>query len=397
MRATRAKKEASKSSKILVELSNSLDVENERISNAQRLKKLLDDNSKTADLDIQVVKAFNGISAYSMESSFSVQKSIETVPIAGGSVQAKDHLIRFCTQIGHQAYDAGSLESAALKLELMNNETFRDWQKPTLVSALFLLFNFVWIFVWYFYFPKKPHTFEQYMRGFALMGHLNKVLGFTSLHMLAFVYLGSPVAGAFQLAYGTKYRRFPATLDWCLRARKQLGLIAFLYAIFHMILSLLIANPAYFDNWYRVATTASAIVTMFTSPCWNGELAMITGVLGFVTMALVALSSVNSIASSLNWSEWQFVQSKLGLACLAISFTHTAIMYARFFTDKDYSSYTLIYRLSRVKGLGLIFPLLVLAIRFVFAYSPPISGRVDAIRNGSVASAPRSSKRDLIK
>jgi DMSO/TMAO reductase YedYZ heme-binding membrane subunit len=116
----------------------------------------------------------------------------------------------------------------------------------------------------------------------------------------------------------------------------------------------------------------------------NGELNIIFGILSFLIMILVALSSINSIANSFNWSEWQFVQSKLGISCLTVGLIHGIFMYARIYLEKDEFSYTTTYLLTRVKLIALYLPTLVLVLRFLFAYFTPLSNRIQMIRDGTL-------------
>jgi hypothetical protein len=62
---------------------------------------------------------------------------------------------------------------------------------------------------------------KKFIAKFSPLEHLNKVLGFSSLQLLAFVYCGSVMAAIYQLKYGTKYKRFPKYLDFWLKTRKQ--------------------------------------------------------------------------------------------------------------------------------------------------------------------------------
>jgi hypothetical protein len=58
----------------------------------------------------------------------------------------------------------------------------------SLISLIFLLLNIAWIYIHYYFFPKKSHDLEEYLKNSFISAHLNKVLGFTSLQMLSFVY-----------------------------------------------------------------------------------------------------------------------------------------------------------------------------------------------------------------
>ena len=217
------------------------------------------------------------------------------------------------------------------------------------------------------------------------MSHLNKVLGFSSLQILAFVYLGSVLAGIYQLKNGTKYQRFPQYLDFWLSTRKQFGLWSFFIASFHVITTIFTTNPTYLADWYRKIDDTNVVnrygLTIMTL---NGELNIIFGILSYLIMILVALSSINSIGNSFNWSEWQFVQSKLGILCLTVGLVHGAFMYARIYFEKDEFSYSNVYLLTRVKLIALYFPLMVLILRFLFAYFTPLSSRIKKIRDGTI-------------
>jgi predicted dinucleotide-binding enzyme/DMSO/TMAO reductase YedYZ heme-binding membrane subunit len=360
-----------KSKKIIIEVSNSADESDQ--SNAERLAAIFKKHS-----NVQVVKGFNLINAFSLISN---QTLDDKIPIAGNDQEAKELVINLCSKLGFSGVDVGPLKNAR-RLEQANRNTFEEWKLPFLNSAIFLVFNFGWIFLIYFYFPKKPHTFAQYLNEFSLLSHTNKVLGFSSLQILAFVYFGSIVASIYQLSYKTKYKRFPIYLDTWLKSRKQYGLIAFLLASFHVVTSLLVASPSYLADWYKKLEKPNKFnLTVMTL---NGEINMLTGVLAYILMVLVALSSINSIANSLNWQEWRFVQTKLGLSCLVTALVHDIFMYARIFLEKDELNYDLVYLVTRVKLIAIYFPLLVVVLRFVFSYFPPISNRLENIRNGTI-------------
>lgn len=395
------KNSTDKKPKIVIDISNLLDtVDNSQIkeSNAKKLNQYFQaklKQHKKSEQKISVIKAFNLINSYSFSSFLdsddkSNLTSLDlTVPIAGDDQKEKQKVIDFCASIGLRAYDIGDLEKGALKLELSNKQTFADWQSPSLWSFLFFIFNFVWIFIIYFLFPKKPQTFQEYLADFSLLSHLNKVLGFTALNLLAFVYFAYIIASIYQLKYSTKYKKFPAWLDYWLKTRKQYGLWAFLIASFHAMASIYMTNPFYLKDWYiKLANNGVGRMTL------NGELNIITGIVAYLLMVIVALTSINSIANSLNWSEWRFVQSKMGIACLAMGFLHDSFMYFRIFNERFEFNYDFVYLITRVKLTALYFPYIVLVSRFFLTYFKPISNRLEKIRNGTIVAGLNRSKND---
>ncbi|CAF4595525.1 unnamed protein product, partial [Rotaria magnacalcarata] len=54
-----------------------------------------------------------------------------------------------------------------------------------------------------------------------------------------------------QLAYGNKEKRFPAWLDKWLLSRKQLGLLTFAIALFHVFSTLVLMSPGYYKSWFH--------------------------------------------------------------------------------------------------------------------------------------------------
>jgi predicted dinucleotide-binding enzyme/DMSO/TMAO reductase YedYZ heme-binding membrane subunit len=378
--------------RIVIEVSNLTDdqhVDKVKISNAEKLQTLIQQKLDESSLNCQisVIKGFNLISAGEIsthsEKSFNKESLTsgfnQSVPIAGDSGKAKEAVVELCAKIGLRAYDIGSLNQSALKLEVTNKKTFNDWYYPSLISIGFFLFNFVWIFFNYFLFPKSPVTFEKYLDYFSLLSHSNKCAGYTSLQLIALVYFTSILASIYQLVNSTKYKRFPKYLDFCLKTRKQFGLWGFYMGTFHAIATIYIMNPMYLADWFRQPDH----LTKLTILRLDGELAILLGILAYILLAVLALTSINAIGTHLTMNEWRFVQTKLGLLSLFLGFAHDAVMYYNIFKQKDAKNYSVSYLMTRAKLTALYFPFLVLVLRFVFSYFPPISQRLEQIRTGA--------------
>lgn len=372
---------------ILVELSNSSEP-GQAVSNAEKLAKLIGYNLNFDSLRVNLIKGFNLVDAYSISFESGEKGSNELiVPICGDDLKSKEILSKLCSRLNIKTNDIGKLEHNALYLEKLNKETFIEWQMPSFICILYFIINFIWMFFHYYMFPKKPiESFHKYLLKTSLLELANKVLGLSALQLLAFVYLSSALAAIFQLAYKTKYRRFPNWLDFILRSRKQFGLWAFLYATLHLVCSVIIADPGYLSGWYekaRISLNSDGSYKFdFPKLTLHGELNFLTGILAYITMLLVALTSINSIADSLNWNEWRFVQTKLGLVCLFLGMTHTLVMYSKTIFQRN--ELTLLVILTRFKLLAAVIPFLTLLLRFLFAYFPPLSKRIDSIRKGKL-------------
>lgn len=388
--------------KIVIDVSNRLlnlaniDGGNKKvfISNAEYLQHCFNKYTNK----IIVVKAFNNLSAYSMDCEYANRGrnslnsfgSGELVPVASDNQLAKDNIVYLCNQIGFRGFQIGSLDKAR-DLEKINEKVFPEWKYPTIFSICFLIFNFIWYFFYSYFTNVKYKSFHQYLNEFALLAHTNRVFAFTSINLLAYVYLAGIVASMYQLYYGTKKRRFPIYLDLWLKSRKQLGLWAFFFATLHMIMTFCVLTPSYFSPWYqqtkpvynRTVTPLFSVRDAFKFTL-HAEINLLTGIIAYVVMALLALCSINSISSSLNWPEWTFIQSKCGIFCLTCSLIHDLVMFLRFVIEKDLHKYTTKHIFTRVKFLIIWLPLCVLILKFLFTCFPPISNRILNIRSGIV-------------
>jgi metalloreductase STEAP2 len=381
--------------KVIIDISNVKD-ERERLSEVESNAEILDNlfaiqNNKVFDLN--VVKGFNLLSAYKLTEDLNnlASYSQSSVPIAGNSSDAKKEAISLCNKIGLQAYDFGPLSNSRT-LENANLKTFPEWLWTSVFSICYFLFQASWIFAYSPFYPRNPDTtFKEFIDHFSLMGHFSRVTGFCAFQFLAYVYLAGIVATLFQLYYGTKYRRFPNWLDKWLKARKQLGLWAFYYGSFHAIISLIYLNPGYLgymETWYRKMHMEN--LTKYDSPyhipmlTYHAELSMLFGIASFLLMALLAVTSINSVGSVLNWKEWRFVQTKLGYASLVFAFGHDLSMFLSFVIDEENKfKYPAKYVLTRAMLYLLIIPFIVMFFKICFTLIPPLRRRIQMIQEGS--------------
>jgi predicted dinucleotide-binding enzyme/DMSO/TMAO reductase YedYZ heme-binding membrane subunit len=359
--------------KIVIDVSNSFK-SNDQSSNAERLqfllKRLMNESSK-----VSVVKAFNKISAYSMCQEFS-NKSNELVPIASDNQKACQKVINLCFKIGLYGFMIGPLKKSR-ELEKSNSLTFNEWKYPTLFVLLFFIINCFWFFFHSYLTNPRFIDFNDYLNKFSFMSLLNRVTGFTSLHLLALVYLPGCLASFYQLYYGTKYKRFPLYLDLWLKSRKHLGLWSFFIASLHTMISLVILNPAYYSPWFKQNN-----INIHVRYTVHGELNILSGIFAFFLMCPLVVTSIKSINKSLNWSEWNFIQTKIGYSCLIASLIHVFIMFFRFVLERKLHNYSTNFILSRIKFASLWLPLTVIVLRLV-AQTPIVHRRIRRIRSGS--------------
>ncbi len=238
---------------------------------------------------------------------------------------AKEKLSKLCKKLGYQTNE----------LALLNSSTaITDWLYPSIISVSFLTFNFIWIAMNNFIFPIsfEQKTLKQYLVELSILRHINEILGFSSLQLLAWVYFGSIIASVYQLKNGTKYKPFPRFLDILLKQRKQYGLWAFLFATLHALLTLYMANHEYLN----LGPNNKMIVKIF------GQLTIALGSIAYILFIFAALGSISSLTNMLNWKRWHFVQTKIGISCLFIGTVHNWWNFVKIFKLKaiDSQSYT---------------------------------------------------------
>jgi hypothetical protein len=211
----------------------------------------------------------------------------------------------------------------------------------------------------------------------------NKVLCTSAITILALVYMPSNLACIFQLAYGTKERRFPVWLDKWLLSRKQLGLLTFAIALFHAIITLVLISPAYYTTWFHPAVVIVSPVRNQTKfivqpglMTWKGELASLMGILTLLSMSLLALASIPALGNLLNWREWRLIQSKLGTLTLSFAIGHVFAMAAPRWIEQR--SAKVFYS---VGFLCVLFPVITILMKFLF-WLPCFSRPIRRIRRG---------------
>lgn len=191
------------------------------------------------------------------------------------------------------------------------------------------------------------------------------------------------------MAYGSKHRRFPDWLDGWLKARKQLGLLAFGVISLHVTISAVITSPTYMSSLFHKADILVKIPANLTHDLvvrgslggtrwmtWIGELSILIGILAFALMALLAVTSLPSVTNSLNWAEWRLVQSRLGYVMLTLAVTHVYVMGV---TKWVKTGFPLLF--FRVKFMSIVLPTIVLTCRLLLLL-PCCSVYLGRIRRG---------------
>lgn len=157
------------------------------------------------------------------------------VYICSNSMEARQQVIELARQLSFIPVDMGML-SLAKEIENMPLRLFSDWKGPVLTAIALSIFFFAYSFI-----RDIIHPYVKNRQSFFYkipLEMVNRTLPVVAITLLALVYLAGQLAAAYQLFYGTKFRRFPCWLQGWLQSRKQLGLLSFFYACIHVLYSL---------------------------------------------------------------------------------------------------------------------------------------------------------------
>ncbi|XP_055494551.1 metalloreductase STEAP3 isoform X1 [Leucoraja erinacea] len=354
--------------KILVDVSNNVEVNEREESNAERLASMFPEST--------VVKAFNVISAWALQSG--ARDGSKQVMICSNSQEARCMVVEIARNMGFIPLDFGLLSSAK-EIENLPLRLFPSWKMPIILTVVLFVLFYVYSFI-----RKVIHPYV--MKGHNVfykipIGVVNVTLPCVSFVMLSLVYLPGVLAALFQLRNGTKYKRFPCWLDQWLQQRKQLGLLSFLCAALHAVYSLCL--PMRRSARYQLLNEASALSRgdkkniWVEEEVWRMEIYLFFGILAIGVLSLLAVTSLPSVANSLNWREFNFIQSRLGFTALVVSTLHVLTFgWRKAFDSTQYKFY-----LPPTFAITLIVPCIVLPAK-AFLFLPCVNRKLKCIRRG---------------
>ena len=89
------------------------------------------------------------------------------------------------------------------------------------------------------------------------------------------------------------------TLKWALGLRKQLGLVSLWFLALHILMSMLLMNPAYYGQFF---VDPSAPMSKMNA---IGESSMLFASIGTMFYAILGLGSLPAAGASMNNKQWQ--------------------------------------------------------------------------------------------
>ncbi|XP_072431984.1 metalloreductase STEAP2 isoform X7 [Chiloscyllium punctatum] len=354
--------------KILVDVSNNVRINQYPEANAEYLASLFPNST--------VVKGFNVISAWALQ--FGPKDANRQIYICSNVVEARQQIIELTRQLDFTPVDMGTLASAK-EIENMPLHLFTLWKGPVLVAIGLSIFFYIYSFIRDIVHPYVKNKQSDFYKIPIEM--VNKTLPVVAITLLSLVYLAGLLASAFQLNSGTKYRRFPAWLEHWLQCRKQLGLLSFFFASVHTIYSLCLpmrrSERYFFLNMAYQQVHINIENSWNEEEVWRMEMYISFGIMSLGLLSLLAVTSIPSVSSSLNWREFNFIHSTLGYVALLISTFHVLIYgWKRAFEEQYYRFY-----MPPNFILALILPFTVILGKLILLL-PCIKRRLRKIRKG---------------
>ena len=290
--------------KIVVDVSNVTSLQDS--CNAERLAALLSDSF--------VVKAFNTLSAWSMQSDI-CGASRETY-VCGDNTKARHAVMQLAQDMGLTPVDSGRLSAARL-LEKKQLKIFPEWRFAFLMTVFLLILTTGYIYMRVFLYISGRN-----IAVYAVMPIGNAVAGCMVLLLLTVVFLPGVIASITQLTRGTKYGVLPAWLRLWMKSRKQFGLFALLFAALHACMSLVLLSGEYYPLMSRVSVVNGTLI--YHKYRWNTEISLLFATLSISVLSIQCLASLPSVNQSMSWKEWDFIQSRLGYTGFFFGFLHVA-------------------------------------------------------------------------
>ncbi|KAL1006709.1 hypothetical protein UPYG_G00075740 [Umbra pygmaea] len=220
---------------------------------------------------------------------------------------------------------------------------FPQWCLPLKMTSILLALTFMYTFIREVLQPFVSQGRSDFYKIPILV--MNKTLPWTSITLLALVYLAGVLAALLQLHRGTKYSRFPVWLETWMSMRKQLGLLAFFLAALHAIYSLCYPMRRSYRykllNWAYQQVQQNLEDSWVADDVWRMEIYVSLGIIGLGLLTLLAISSLPSISDTLNWREFAWVQRCLGYTALVLVTAHALVYgWRKWVEPKQYVWYT---------------------------------------------------------
>lgn len=256
---------------------------------------------------------------------------------------------------------------------------FPQWVLPLRITGGLMTLTFLYTLLRDVLHPLVTQSRSDFYKVPILV--MNKTLPWSSVTLLALVYVPGLLAAMLQLYRGTKYSRFPGWLERWMSMRKQLGLLSFYLACLHALFSLCYPMRRSYRykllNWAYQQVKDNREDSWVTEDVWRMEVYVSLGIMGLGLLALLAISSLPSVSDALTWREFTFVQRSLGYCALLLVCAHALVFgWRKWVEPKQFVWYT-----PPSFILASLLPLTTLLVKAVMTL-PCLARRLKRIRRG---------------
>jgi hypothetical protein len=204
----------------------------------------------------------------------------------------------------------------------------------------------------------------------------NKAVCWTAITGFALTQVPGVLARLSSAIHGDSLRDKPKWLLSFLAIRKHLGLLSLWFLSIHIVIGLLLFNPAYYGKFF---IDASANTSKLNA---KGENSFFFAILGTALYSILGICSIPSIGSQMTSRQWQLVYGPVAWAALAFGTVHVLIMGVPGWSDQSGWA----GNLPPITMTATVFPLVVMGLKCVQVILTLVNGRLFAKQ----APAPKS-------
>eukprot|EP01134_Creolimax_fragrantissima_P004098 CFRG4098T1 len=294
---------------------------------------ILDKHCQTLDADcaVSVVKAFNTISAYTLQQysspqglAYGTSSTNDKVLICGDDRVANKMVASMAQDMGMHPVQVGGLSDAGL-VEQAPLSSFKKWTRTIAVVTVIFILYFIYTVLWYIIL-EYPYVGKMSDWKHMPTDLLNKVVANTALTTFAVVYMPGNLLNIYKLVVPGSSMVWGGPFAYFMSIRKQLGLLSSWLIVLHATKSSFVMFAA--NKFYPYFTSADA---GWGTPMGDlkmnewGEALIMTGVWAAGFFIPICVCSLPSVAASMTWKEWHLINSWVGNIALALSTTHAMV------------------------------------------------------------------------
>ncbi|CAB9526512.1 Metalloreductase STEAP4 [Seminavis robusta] len=157
----------------------------------------------------------------------------------------------------------------------------------------------------------------------------NKGICWTALNGFAWAQLPGLVARMFNVSHSDSLSDKPRWLLWSLSIRKHVGILSLWFLFIHILMSLLLLNPAYYGKFYLHPKANTSKMNSI------GEASFFFAILGTGFYVILGICSLPSVGSHMTNKQWQLVYGPLAWVALAYGTIHVMVMGVKGWDDQE--------------------------------------------------------------